>query len=367
MAYLYIEIADKIRKEITEGNYAADTLLPTEYQLMEKYGISRQTVRNALSVLKGEGVLYQIHGSGTYVKKQIQEEMPEDSLQVKTDDLVPVRPAGRNRKTIGVLCTYISNYIFPSIIRGIERRLSAAEADLRLASTENRVDLERQLLLRFLDEPVDGLIVEGTKTTLPSPNIDLYMKLKEMGTKLVFIHSCYPELSDEVLVGMDDTAGGRMAVNELIQEGCRSLAGVFKNDDIQGIRRYAGFTEGVRDGGLLFDDRKIKWFNTEESAAGIWKDADALGSFLDKVTGVVCYNDSAAIDLTESMRRFGISRKLGIVSFDRSPYSSFMSGMICLVHPQEKLGMTAAEKILSLIEGNEEASEIMQWTVDRIE
>ena len=36
MAYLYIEIADKIRKEIAEGNYAADTLLPTEYQLMEK-------------------------------------------------------------------------------------------------------------------------------------------------------------------------------------------------------------------------------------------------------------------------------------------------------------------------------------------
>ena len=130
MAYLYIEIADKIRKEITEGNYAADTLLPTEYQLMEKYGISRQTVRNALGVLKEEGILYQIHGSGTYVKKQVPEETPDDSLQVKKDDPVQVRPAGRNRKIIGVLCTYISNYIFPSIIRGIERQLSAAEADL---------------------------------------------------------------------------------------------------------------------------------------------------------------------------------------------------------------------------------------------
>ena len=367
MAYLYKDIAEKIRKEISEEKYPGDTLLPTEYQLMEKYGVSRQTIRNALAVLKKQDVVYQIHGSGTYVKGHDPDKIPEERLQPSAVSQVSARLGNKGQKTIGVLCTYISNYIFPSIIRGIERKLSAAGAGLRLASTENRVDLERQLLLRFLDDPVDGLIVEGTKTTLPSPNIDLYMKLKELGTKLVFIHSCYPELEDEVLVGMDDAAGGRMAVNELISAGHRSIAGIFKNDDIQGIRRYAGFTEVLRDSGLKLDDHKIKWFNTDEAAAGTWKEASVLSGFLDKVTGLVCYNDSAAMDLMESMRRFGISQRISIVSFDRSPYSPFMNGMISLVHPQEKLGMAAADKILSLIEGNEEASEIMQWTVERVE
>lgn len=89
--------------------------------------------------------------------------------------------------TIGVLSSYISNYIFPSIIRGIEQELSSHGYSMRLAATENRVDNESTLLHRYLDNPVDGLIVEGTKTTLPNPNIALYHKLSRQGTPLVFL------------------------------------------------------------------------------------------------------------------------------------------------------------------------------------
>ena len=52
---------------------------------------------------------------------------------------------------------------------------------MSLGVTQNRVETEAQLLRSFIESGVDGLIVEGTKTALPNPNIELYNKLQNMG------------------------------------------------------------------------------------------------------------------------------------------------------------------------------------------
>jgi len=41
--------------------------LPTERDLMKEFGVSRMTVRQAIQVLIGRGLVYNIQGSGTYV------------------------------------------------------------------------------------------------------------------------------------------------------------------------------------------------------------------------------------------------------------------------------------------------------------
>jgi GntR family transcriptional regulator len=47
-----------------------DTPIERERQLAEKYGVSRETVRQALASLQNEGLIYTIHGSGSYVAKK---------------------------------------------------------------------------------------------------------------------------------------------------------------------------------------------------------------------------------------------------------------------------------------------------------
>ena len=42
-------------------------MLPTERDLMEEYGVSRSTIRQAIAVLMRDGFVYNIQGSGTYV------------------------------------------------------------------------------------------------------------------------------------------------------------------------------------------------------------------------------------------------------------------------------------------------------------
>ena len=357
MAGKYRHIAEELGARILSGEYAAGSLLPTEMKLMDIYGVSRQTVRSALGVLKKEGLIVQKHGSGTFVSYEGQAGSGNGTVRSAA--------GAPKEQTVGVLCTYISNYIFPSIIRGIEKELSICGIGLQLASTENRVDRERIQLERFIRNPVDGLIVEGTKTTLPSPNIDLYRKLKEMGTKLVFIHAGYPELPDEVIVRMDDFAGGRAAVRCLTSRGHRAIAGIFKNDDAQGLARYAGFNAELCEEGLMPADERVKWYMTESVVNGIWSDGEELRRFLEGITGIVCYNDSVASDLVEARRCFHLTEPLEIVSFDKSPYAGMICrGLISLVHPKEELGVIAARKIIGLIRGEEEGSEALDWKIE---
>ena len=64
---LYAQISDDIRNKIYSQELSEHQKLPSEAELMEKYGVSRGTVKKALKILVDEGVLKQIQGKGTFV------------------------------------------------------------------------------------------------------------------------------------------------------------------------------------------------------------------------------------------------------------------------------------------------------------
>ena len=62
------QISDWLRVQIQEGVYAADTQIPSESQLTERFEVSRITVRRALQTLENEGLIYRRQGLGSFVK-----------------------------------------------------------------------------------------------------------------------------------------------------------------------------------------------------------------------------------------------------------------------------------------------------------
>ena len=68
-APLYAQLADLIRSDITKGKLKKGDMLATEKELGESYGVSRITVRGALSILAEEGLIYRKKGRGTIVKQ----------------------------------------------------------------------------------------------------------------------------------------------------------------------------------------------------------------------------------------------------------------------------------------------------------
>jgi len=65
---LYRQIAENLRQDILVGRLGPGDSLPSESSLMETYGSARGTVRQAIALLKSEGVLEVRRGRGAFVR-----------------------------------------------------------------------------------------------------------------------------------------------------------------------------------------------------------------------------------------------------------------------------------------------------------
>lgn len=64
---LYEQIYEDISRKIQSGEYQPGEQIPTESELLEQYGVSRVTVRRAVSRLVSEKLLVKKAGKGTFV------------------------------------------------------------------------------------------------------------------------------------------------------------------------------------------------------------------------------------------------------------------------------------------------------------
>ena len=64
----YKQIADAIRNAVNSGELAPGAKVPSEAELVRMFGVAQGTVRNALTQLRGEGLLRAEHGKGVFVR-----------------------------------------------------------------------------------------------------------------------------------------------------------------------------------------------------------------------------------------------------------------------------------------------------------
>ncbi|MFJ6843559.1 GntR family transcriptional regulator [Streptomyces griseoluteus] len=69
MSSRHREIADDLRQQITTGRIKPGERLPSEAGLAGQYKVSTVTLRSALAVLQGEGLVEKIHGKGNFVRR----------------------------------------------------------------------------------------------------------------------------------------------------------------------------------------------------------------------------------------------------------------------------------------------------------
>lgn len=67
---IYMQVVDYLRENIASGVWEEASKIPSEIELMSTLGVSRGSIKKAISKLVEEGVLEQIQGKGTYVKSQ---------------------------------------------------------------------------------------------------------------------------------------------------------------------------------------------------------------------------------------------------------------------------------------------------------
>lgn len=64
----YEMIVNDLQKRIINKEFEETMKLPTEEKLIEEYGVSRNTIRNAIKILMNLGIIYPVQGSGMFVR-----------------------------------------------------------------------------------------------------------------------------------------------------------------------------------------------------------------------------------------------------------------------------------------------------------
>ena len=218
---------------------------------------------------------------------------------------------------------------------------------------------------------MDGIIAEPTKSGLPNPNLDLYRQIMEQGIPVIFINSYYPELKaphvsldDKTYeeypglnVGFDFYQGGLLATRYLIQCGHREIAAIFKADDGQGHRRYAGYIEALMEADIRIEDKRIVWIDTEDVRnRNMREESSWILRRIQGCTACVCYNDEVASNLAATCleQKIKVPDKMSIIGIDDSDLANYCEVPLASVkNPIRELAKKAAEEILDLMQEKE--------------
>ncbi|MCD8397296.1 MAG: GntR family transcriptional regulator [Lachnospiraceae bacterium] len=160
-ALKYKSIHETLRTEILNNKYKENEMFPTEGALMERFGASRTTIRNALNLLREEELIESRRGFGTMVKQAnpssfIQSSSmtyienaffhynldapAEEKVSEAIIDIIPVNqmaaaaleiPAGTSVYRIrwlqsvnNITCKYMTNIIRADLVPDLEKRLN---------------------------------------------------------------------------------------------------------------------------------------------------------------------------------------------------------------------------------------------------
>lgn len=326
----YLSIANHIEQQITSRKLQADAQLPTEKEMMGQFGVSRQTVRNALSYLSKKNQIYTVKGSGSFVSNHTS----------------PVS----NSKNIAVVITDADNYIFPYKSASINSVLTKSGYISNIFTSSNRIDYEESIIRELLTSNYAGVILEITKTVIPRSN-RLIAELSEK-LPLILIDGYYPEFPDIPYVSLDDRKGGYKATEHLIRHGHKKIFHVGKVDDLQGIFRYQGYINALSDHNLPFSEDHVFWI-TEAICSDILDDLmDTLCQQILQCTAVFFYNDAVAAKVIQALVHRGVKipDDLSVVSYDNSPLLMNTLQLTCVPYPLHDLGKVAAENLLKMID-----------------
>ena len=203
----YYTLMEALKEQILSGTIKPGQKLPSENELTREYALSRHTVRKALALLENEGYITARHGKGTFCSERVIQR--------------------HNSKNIAVTTTYLSDYIFPRLIQGMDRVLSENGYSIILKNTCNSRSKEEKVLKELLDKPIDAHHRAEQKPD-PLPPHQLVRNAGQVSDPVCLHPGCYPQMADKPCILMDDCKGGYLLTRHLLETGRRNIIGIFK-------------------------------------------------------------------------------------------------------------------------------------------
>ncbi|MBQ9770470.1 MAG: substrate-binding domain-containing protein [Lentisphaeria bacterium] len=325
--YKYQILKQHLLRNIQCGGYGAYGKVESEPALQRQFGLSRNTIRQAIKELEHEGYVYRIRGKGTFIKNI----SPQNSQKIAL---------------IIYDSSYMTNYVTGNLIRGIDFCLSKNGYTLDILAGKR--DFNR--------EKVDHLTTTYAGFLIGAYQIDhlILQALIKSGRPCLFVKN-YPDSHKHLAVRIDYEKAGFLAAEHLIQCGCKNL-GMLNGPETMSISR--DFFNGVRNAAAEYGVQ-LKRLNCLQCPFPIpERAADMAEHFIKAGTdGIICASDEFALNIAEKLIRkvIKIPQNIQITGCNNNPVCqtktlSFTSIKI----PVFELGEVAAAALLKKISGTDD-------------
>ncbi len=283
------QVEQALRQAISEDRFP-DGKLPTEVELAEQLGVSRETVRLAAEVLQREGLIVKIRRRGTFtrpprigtvrgVETKIVGYLQTDFLDAQG------REEASNREISALMLQGALEAAGESGFQLIVRRTTQSQwrkvvqemAESRRLRGLICVSYQEEKILRRLAASGLPIVLLDEDTTVPG------------------IHS----------VRDDSLEGAVQAIRYLAQLGHRRIAYAHWARAEMNLSRPLGYRKGMREAGLY---RRRQWeILTELTELGARHLVDRLLTLKPNPTALYCFNNTLASFAIEELRRRGIA------------------------------------------------------------
>jgi LacI family transcriptional regulator len=334
----HTEISRQLRAEIASGKFGTAGRLPSEAQLVARFGVSRPTVGQALRTLETEGLVERRVGSGTYVKSS-----------------GGARSAGA--MVLALLFPDLGNTEIFQLIGGEIASLARVH-DFTLAwggSAHPRLDPDlnlehaKELCRQYIERRVSGVFFVPYELVpeKEAANRRMAEMLREAGIPVVLLDrdlTLFPLRSDFDVIGVDNFAGGFLLAEHLLKLGSRRLNFVARPGSAPTVdARIAGVREALARRG-------------SEPAAG-WVRIGEMNdkAFVRNLTtaplpdAFLCANDHTAALLLRALHdaRVRVPEKVRVVGFDDVKFATLVSPPLTTAQqPCREIALTAFRAML---------------------
>jgi len=217
-------------------------------------------------------------------------------------------------KTLGLIIPEIEHYFFSAIINGIEEVAYKNDYSVMVFQSNETYRREVNNTHAVLTNRVDGVLVSFSKET---HDFSHFMKLVENEIPVVFFDRVIDGLPADQVVA-DDYHGAFLAVNHLIEKGCRKIAHFSAPQHLLiGKNRLSGYYDALLKHNIPIDASLVFPADTYDESK---KMALSILRSPTRPDGFFAVNDMSAIAIIKAARELGlrIPEDIKVVGFENS-------------------------------------------------
>ena len=246
--------------------------------------------------------------------------------------------------TLGLLLADVSNPFFARLADHVVQEAHARGIQVLLMTTQEDDRLESERLSTLIERRVSGIIATPTGN-----NLEIWKKLQDMGTDVVFVDRSIPSMPEVDVVSINNTESARAATALMAAYGHRRI-GIISGpaSSTTGRDRIAGYREALEAAGLDQDDLLIRSAAFRGAAGG-----DAVTALLGlehPPTALVVANTAQVTAVLRRLAHAGVSipDELSVIVFEDSPWTELMTPPLTIVRqPIDLLARHSVQLALS--------------------